>query len=76
VYPLEILRSWFYSWLKAGADCVLRIPRIINLNKRPATEAAVVVDGRRPQRARRGDLVFLGYFDDQVEQVNRTSSCE
>src|ERR1035441_10276052 len=57
---------------------VLCIPRVGDFDERPAPEAAVVVDGRHPQRARCGDfgsLVFLllaGHFDDQAQQVIRT----
>src|SRR5260221_1777779 len=56
-----------------ATDEVLCIPRVGDFDKCPAAEAAVVVDGRHPQGARRGDLsglVFLllaGNFDDQIQ---------
>ncbi len=59
----------------AARMVVLRVPRVGDLDERPAAEAAVVVDGRHPQRARRGDLGGLvllrlaGDLDDQVQQV-------
>src|SRR6266849_5929309 len=59
------------------ADEVLRIPRIGDFNEDPSPEAAVVVDSRHPQRARRGDfgsLIFLllaGDFDDEAHEISR-----
>ena len=58
-----------------AADKVLRVPRVGDFDECPAPEAAVVVDGGHPQRARRGNfgglvfLLFAGDFDDQVQQV-------
>src|SRR3990172_1773016 len=42
-----------------GLDGVLRIPRVGNLNKRPAPKATVIVDGRNPERPGRGDFGCL-----------------
>ncbi len=56
-------------------DEPLGVPRVGNFDECPTAETAVVVDGRHPQRARRGNLgrlVFLflaGDFKDQIEQV-------
>lgn len=63
------------SLTNVGPDHMLRVPRIVNFNERPAAETAVVVDGRDPQRARGchlGRLIFLflaGDFDQQVQEV-------
>ena len=54
---------------------VLGVPRVGDFDERPAAEAAVVVDGRHPERAGRGDLggfvllLLARDFDDQVQQV-------
>ena len=56
---------------------MLCVPRVGDFEERPAPETAVVVDGRHPQRARRGDLggfvllLLAGHFDDQVHEVIR-----
>src|SRR5271156_5569930 len=65
-------RLWLRLFQKA-ADKILRVPRIGDFEKCPAPEAAVVVDGWHPQRARCGDfgglvlLLFAGDFHDQVQ---------
>ncbi|MGB4781759.1 MAG: hypothetical protein WBH61_06955, partial [Candidatus Methylomirabilis sp.] len=64
--------------LKARADEVLRVPRVGDIEKRPAPKAAVTVDGRHLQGARRGDLgglillLFAGHFDDEVDLITLT----
>ena len=51
------------------------VPRVGDLDERPAAEAAVVVHGGNPERPRRGDLGVLvllplaRHFDDQVQRV-------
>src|SRR5688572_6117196 len=42
-----------------AANHVLRVPRVCDLDERPAAKAAVSIDGRHPKRAGRGDLGLL-----------------
>ena len=63
--------------LNGRANGPLRVPRVVDLDERPAAEAAVVVHRRHPERPRRGDLgglvllLLASDFDDQVQQVVR-----